>query len=552
MGALTSIKKYVRPKLLIISIMFWVIGLALGYMGFSEYYPSRLPLDWVYQTLQLIVLESGGLENPPSALGIARFLLPLMAAQTGISALTGLFTNQVRLLRLRFSSSHVIILGTGPLGEFICRVFLKNGDPVVYINPVSGDHPAGLEEAGAAVISGHLNNAEVRKKVNLRNAACVLAFCEEDDLNISTGLNLTEHPPEGRNLILPCIVHTGKKFVGRHFIHTLLNSEPGGCVECDVVNIYELGARTFSQKPQVKQAQNLLIAGYDEFVEALLVEIGITQHKMQGGRKQILLFTDGADKKIRELSQTYSDLDQYCCLKAVEPAEEEMLKNDFFQKEQPLIIIRDKLPLNGVQTALRFNKYPGVEVGQIIIVVDSQSEIEEVFTHAGDGIEFFHLYEEISQKDVLLDIKTEQLARAFHAHYQAGQPGTMADWTDTDEGIRESNRRLAQKIRTYLKELEYRVIPQTGIENAVLSLTHKEIEFIARQEHTRWLNEKKAQGWKYGPTKDNQRKENPFIKEWELLSEKEKEYNYAYIRIIPEIIANARLQIIGDGKVEWH
>lgn len=532
----------------ILSIILWVTGLALGYLGFSTDYPSAQPLDKIYWTLQLVILESGGRENPGTALGIARFLLPLMAAQTGISALTGLFTNQIRLLRLRFSSSHVIILGTGPLGEYICRVFLKNGDPVVYINPASGDRPAGLEEAGAAVISGQLKNDEIRKKANLRNASCVLAFCEEDDLNISAGLNLTEHPPEGRSRMLPCIVHTGKKFVGRQFIHRMLNSDSEGCVECDVVNIYELGARTFCQKPQVKQAQSLLIVGYDEFVEALLVETGIGQHKKQAGTKNVFLSTDGAEEKIQDLYDTYSDLEKYCCLKAMGTAEKEIPRSDIFLKENPLIIIRDKQPINGLQTALKFNTFSGIEAGQIIIVADSHSELEDIFTHAGDGIKFFNLYEEISQKEILLDIKTEQLARAFHAHYQANQPGVLPDWADADEETRESNRRLAQKIRTYLKELDYRVIPQTGIENEVLALTQTEIEYIASREHARWLNEKTALGWQYGPAKDTHRKVNPYIKEWQLLTEQEKEYNYAFVRIIPEIISNARLQIVGVGN----
>jgi hypothetical protein len=49
------------------------------------------------------------------------------------------------------------------------------------------------------------------------------------------------------------------------------------------------------------------------------------------------------------------------------------------------------------------------------------------------------------------------------------------------------------------------------------------LENIAKAVHNSWMNRRKADGWKYGPTRDDQKKEHPGIVPYEKLPEEEKE-----------------------------
>jgi hypothetical protein len=50
-------------------------------------------------------------------------------------------------------------------------------------------------------------------------------------------------------------------------------------------------------------------------------------------------------------------------------------------------------------------------------------------------------------------------------------------------------------------------------------------EELARNTHEIWARERMAQGWKFGPRRDDQRKEHPSLVPYEELSEEEKVYD---------------------------
>lgn len=49
------------------------------------------------------------------------------------------------------------------------------------------------------------------------------------------------------------------------------------------------------------------------------------------------------------------------------------------------------------------------------------------------------------------------------------------------------------------------------------------LEVLAENVHNRWMTGRIDQGWKYGPTRDDQKKEHPGIVPYEKLPEEEKE-----------------------------
>lgn len=50
-------------------------------------------------------------------------------------------------------------------------------------------------------------------------------------------------------------------------------------------------------------------------------------------------------------------------------------------------------------------------------------------------------------------------------------------------------------------------------------------ELLARNTHENWARQRLADGWRYGPRRDDDKKEHPGLVPYEKLSEKEKEYD---------------------------
>ena len=50
-------------------------------------------------------------------------------------------------------------------------------------------------------------------------------------------------------------------------------------------------------------------------------------------------------------------------------------------------------------------------------------------------------------------------------------------------------------------------------------------ELLARNTHENWARQRMSDGWRYGPRRDDAKKEHPSLVPYEALSEKEKEYD---------------------------
>ncbi len=50
-------------------------------------------------------------------------------------------------------------------------------------------------------------------------------------------------------------------------------------------------------------------------------------------------------------------------------------------------------------------------------------------------------------------------------------------------------------------------------------------ELLARNTHDTWAQERMAQGWTYGPQRDDERKKHPDLVDYEQLTDEEKEFD---------------------------
>lgn len=110
--------------------------------------------------------------------------------------------------------------------------------------------------------------------------------------------------------------------------------------------------------------------------------------------------------------------------------------------------------------------------------------------------------------------QVEQVAKVCHetlrAFCQSLDDHSMLPWEEAPEWQKESSR---AGVRSYFKKFA------DGIEPS------------PEETHVRWLEERQANGWKHGETKNHQTKEHPALVPYQNLSldEKRKDYLFAAI-----------------------
>ena len=117
----------------------------------------------------------------------------------------------------------------------------------------------------------------------------------------------------------------------------------------------------------------------------------------------------------------------------------------------------------------------------------------------------------------------------------------MQPWARLRPDLQESNRSQIEYLEDILRANGFGIRPagvppnNPGFE--------KEIERMAQMEHGRWVLERIASGWTYGPDKDSQMKISPYLVGWGELKPDVREWDSDNILLWPELLAKAGLEI---------
>ncbi|KPL20986.1 MAG: hypothetical protein AMJ93_10690 [Anaerolineae bacterium SM23_84] len=184
-----------------------------------------------------------------------------------------------------------------------------------------------------------------------------------------------------------------------------------------------------------------------------------------------------------------------------------------------------------------------------------------------DGIEFLALVQHPKLEGELL----ERLARAVHEVYcenQRDKPdapeAAFQSFDELSPHMQRQNRDYVLDIRRKLAVTGYVMIPARS--NAPpFGFPGSDLELLAEMEHERWMRAKLADGWRYGPERDEKEKTNPALVPWRKLTEEEKaqldpaiatkigpgplsktekDKDYALVRDIPKILARGGYTIV--------
>ena len=331
----------------------WAGALMLALVGFAQYAALHTLTysfwDQLYLSLQLITLSSGALEPPePLALNIARFLIPLLAGATAVKAFWEVFRQQMRMVRLRRLSGHIIICGLSRKGLLLANQFHRRGDAVVVIErDEENDWLESCREQGMYVLLGDASDATLLQLAGVVRARGLFAVCDDDGMNTEIALRAQElvkermggpssHAPSGTRSggrrsgePLPCLLH-----VTDPQLCALLREQEASleraAFRLELFNVFERGARRMLQaypgwREDALQGKDgrphMLLVGLGRMGENLVLHAARdwrNQHPGQARRLQIIIVDRRAQRKVESLGVRYPQLIRACELLPLE------------------------------------------------------------------------------------------------------------------------------------------------------------------------------------------------------------------------------------------
>jgi hypothetical protein len=561
-------------------IIFLGLGsIVLGTLGFWHYYKNYSLLDSFYASLQLISMNSGGVEPPiPWELQIARFLSPLVAAYTFLFALIEIFRNQSQLFRLSLISNHVVICGLSQKGIALTREFRKKNIDTVVIE-LNEDNSA-IETCrawGAIVLIGDARDQVLLLKARAEKARILVAVCDDDGINAKIAMQAKQIVKSSHKGVLTCIIHIVDPQLCRLLSEREIEHEKVPAFRLEFFNVFESGAQIIvkeyppfvQNKLQTDKTPHILVIGLGRLGESLVLQAARNwreSHTGDGIPLHITIVDLDFDWKFDSLLVRYPHLKKICTMEGLKlnVRSPDFLRGDFLFNEQNecdldgifICMENDSLNLNTALTLLRRLRPQAIPIiirmsegAGLAALLDGDEDRDSVFRN----LHAFGLLDRTCTAEILLGGIHERLAHALHEEYKrlgekrgetAQDNPALAAWEQLPEHLQEANRRQVDHLMSELRATGYVISPLADWDMPAASLTGEQIEAISRLEHQFWCEDMRKDGWTYAPPpRDAIRKKHPDLVDWEVLPEQEKEKNRNMACNITAFLAQAGFQV---------
>ncbi|HMK81369.1 MAG TPA: RyR domain-containing protein [Xanthobacteraceae bacterium] len=169
------------------------------------------------------------------------------------------------------------------------------------------------------------------------------------------------------------------------------------------------------------------------------------------------------------------------------------------------------------------------------------------------------LESKLNRNEGLLDSQmVDALAAKIHHNYlesAAARPFTVEpNFRETYERLSESdkapNRAAARRYPRLLALVGAEIVTASRNKTPadwrkqIADLLEAHLEELAEEEHKGWMEERIAGGWKYGATRDNEKKLHPFLVDYDDLPEEQKTKDRDAITKIPDVVESAGYRIV--------
>jgi hypothetical protein len=565
----------------------WIVAFLLGYIGFATYFTAagegRTPWDIFYLTLQLFVLESGGV---PGEIGwqlqIARLLAPALTVYTAAQALALIFQEQLQILRLRFMKGHVVICGLGSKGLLLTEKLRQVGEKVVAIEQdKDNDALARCRESNTMALIGDAADPEILKKARAGDAKYLISICGSDGVNAEVAVHVRGIARNRRGRALTCFAHIVDSQLCRLLREQEIEKSQPDIFRLEFFNIFESGARLLlNEYPPFDLAAkdrnsipHIVIIGADRFGECLLVNItkrwwdtGNTNN----GRLRVTVIDRDAEKVKELLCLKYVKLESACELNTLQldierPEFEQViftLDRNWWRDVTAIYVCVEDDSL-ALTTGLKlYQIVKGSDVPVIIRMTRDTGLATLLRKENGDYISFtnlhgFGLLDRACAPDFIFDCINETLAMAIHEDYVLAETKkgftrttnpSLVSWEELPDGLKESNRNQAEYFRSRLFDIGCDIAMTTDWDIPLFTFSSQELETLAQEEHERFVTERLRAGWKYGNEKVLEKKISPALVDWDNLPEEEQNKNRDIVGAMPVFLSKAGFYIYRSKK----
>lgn len=571
-----------------------VLAHALGVWGWALYLTAKEPavwaqsgfLDLVYRSLTLFVLEGGGdVAGAPWQLEMARFLAPALLVYTAIMALFTAFRTQFQTFRAGFYRDHVVVCGLGEKGFLIATALRAAGRRVIIVElDASNGRIEEARDQGIVVLLGNATDGERLAGAGTARASHVFAVTGDDGVNAEVAVHargFMDRRKSGQGL--SCFVHISDPDLASFLEERSMAEGTEKGFRLEIFNIYESAARALVRDfPPWRHAPGgegddndgslrPAIVGLGRLGRAFVVEMAQQWDDASGRRLPILLVDERAGAVKQELENRFPVVAKRCDLETMDcdPASSRCIDGsilldaaghvaasvvyvclgDDARALSVALGLRRHLEGHGTPLIVRTHIHSGLAA-----LVESEHEPVD------DGsLRVFSLYDRTCMPETLMRSTRERIAQAIHDGYLATQRRLYGDahpaspamqpWEQLEESYRESNRKQADHIIPKLHAIGCRIRHRHNWDLMQFRFTGTELDDLARAEHERWMDDRRALGWRYGADRNDRKKTHPDLVPWEALPEARRELDRDAVRKLPTYLAMSGFEIVrGPGR----
>ena len=556
----------------------WVVGLGavaafvLGFVGFFQH--DHSPTDALYNSLKLFIFHDSEANTGVGVyVNIARFLAPAVAAYAALITLGSLFHERWLQMQVPRRHGHIVLCGLGYVGNAFLESLHEAGKRVVVIEKDAESPNRHLcRHLGVPVIVGDAQQKEVLKAAGVARAARLLAVTPDDAVNaeiVARAQELTRPKPEhGRHLRRRVI--TRRRGADLRCLAQL--ADPDLCMwlrieeskrhdaasALDFFNPYDTSARLLLDKfgfVTTCERPHILVAHLDAGGARLIFHAARQWYDLRPDNTVPLLVTvvdDHAEQQVDALLGEYPVLEnEKVCEFVTCSASVRSIQHRLAEKgpriSRAFVTAYDDS--QAVETSLKLRREfdaLNAKVPLVIALSGAEGIASLVKNSSGPNMDVFRTLENTCDADFSEGGSFETVARAIHARYgdiQAGET-TPPAWSNLRESFKESNRSQARHIAVKLNEIRYQIVPLRAWGAMDFTFTPAEVEKLAKMEHDRWWEERRADDWTWGEKRDDERKKNPYMVAWSELPAEIAEWDREFVRAIPVFLASVGLQVV--------
>lgn len=532
-----------QRSLPVLLLMGFPVVLLLGAWGFARYETATL-VDHVYRSLQLFVLESGdGLHAPlPWQLEIARLAAPALTITSTVVAIAALSRDRIDGWRARRRHGHVVVCGLGRLGATSAIALRAAGETVVGVDlDPSSLGVSRCRRARIPVVIGDAREPLVLAGAGTHRADHLVVLTPSLDLAGRVALAAVDLVQHRERSPLSIHLEVDEPELAALLRAAKLTEHRAHSWRIEELDLAGVGARAMLDKQppwsEGDDSAHVLVAGATPLGAAVLLET-LRRWRRSGRRMDTLtvsLFdTDRAalerfaerhhDVGVVQQHDTLVDLREAAWRDPVSAA---------------YVCVADET--HGLTTALEIlRELPAVPV---LLRLEQATALGELMHRDAPSLRVISLISIVLTPEVLLESTVERIARALHDAYRRSiAPGSASalPWDELPEDLKESNRAQAGHVADKIRATARILVPDDGQPPDTFS--PDEVERLGVLEHERWVEERMAAGWTPGP-QDPEARTSPHLVPWEELDEEVREIDRQFVRLLPEVLADAGLTL---------